>query len=174
MMPTRIFLVGFTGSGKSSIGKKLSNLLQFDFCDTDAEIEQITGKSIFQIFDTDGENFFREQERTLIAELSQKENIVVSTGGGTPCFFDNMQRMNQTGLTIYLRANPNVLKQRLVYQKHQKPLLKVVLDEKLVTYIAQLLYQREPNYQQAHITVDTLNITAKKLLWIIREKYPEK
>ena len=163
----RIFLIGFTGSGKSTIGKKLSNLLHFDFFDTDAEIERITGKSIFQIFDDEGENFFREKERTLITELSRKDNIVVSTGGGTPCFFDNMQRMNQTGLTIYLHANPNVLKQRITNQKHQKPLLKTVPDEQLTPHITQLLRQREPYYHQAQITVEAFNITAKKLLWIM-------
>jgi len=165
----RIFLIGFTGSGKSSIGKKLSNLLHFDFFDTDTEIERISGRSILQIFDEEGEIFFREKERTLIAELSQKDNIVVSTGGGTPCFFDNMQRMNQTGLTIYLHASPNVLKQRITNQKHQKPLLKTVPDEQLTPHITQLLRQREPFYQQAQITVEAFNITAKKLLWIMGE-----
>jgi len=166
----RIFLVGFTGSGKSSIGKKLANQLHFDFFDTDAEIERITGKTIAQIFEDEGEIYFREKEHTLITELSLKNNIVVSTGGGTPCFFDNMQKMNQTGLTIYLHASPSLLKHRIANQKHQKPLLKNIPDEKMTTHITQLLQQRETYYQQAQITVEAFNITAKKLLWIIEGK----
>jgi shikimate kinase len=171
-MATRIFLIGFMGSGKSSIGKKLAALFHFDFFDTDAEIERITGKTALQIFETDGENVFREKERTVIAELSQKTNIVVATGGGTPCFFDNMQRMNQTGLTIYLQASPKMLKQRITKQKQQRPLLKNIPDEQLEPYITQLLHQREPYYRQSQITVEALNLSAKKLMRVIREKYP--
>ena len=160
----RIFLIGFMGSGKSSTGKKLANLLHFDFFDTDTEIERITGKTISQIFATDGEDFFREKEREIIAGLSQKDNVVVSTGGGTPCFFDNMQLMNQTGLTIYLHANPKMLKQRLITNKKQRPLLNNVPNEKLEIHIVELLFQRGYYYRQSQITVEAFNITAKKLL----------
>ena len=160
---TRIFLIGFMGSGKTSVGKKLANLLHFEFFDTDAEIERITGKNVLEIFETAGEDFFREKERAVIAELSQKTNVVVSAGGGSPCFFDNMQRMNQTGLTIYLQATPKMLKQRLIKRKHQRPLLKNIPDDELETCITQLLHQREPDYLKCHITVEALNVTAQKL-----------
>jgi shikimate kinase len=172
MPSTRLYLIGFTGSGKSSIGKKLANLLGFDFFDTDVEIEKMTGKSIVEIFETEGETFFRKKERDVITKLSQKENIVISTGGGTPCFFDNMQRMNQTGLTVYLHATPTMLKQRILRQKAQKPLLKNVPDEQLTDYIAQLLQRRETVYRQSQIVVEAFNLTAKKLLWIMQQKYP--
>jgi len=161
-MPS-IFLVGFMGSGKTSLGKRLAKLLCFDFFDTDAEIERITGKTALQIFETDGENFFREKERAVVAKLSQKTSAVVAVGGGAPCFFDNMQRMNEAGLTIYLQATPKMLKQRLLKHKHQRPLLKDIPNEKLETYIAQLLHQREPDYRKCRITVEALNITARKL-----------
>ena len=157
------------GSGKTSIGKKLANLLHYDFFDTDAEIERLVGKTALQIFETDGESFFREKEQSVIAELSQKTNIVVSVGGGSPCFFDNMQRMNQAGLTIYLQATPKMLKQRLIKRKNQRPLLKNIPDEELEPYIVRLLQQRQPDYQKCQITVETLNITAKRLLEIIRQ-----
>jgi len=173
MTSNRIFLVGFMGSGKSSIGKKLARLLHFDFFDTDAEIERKTDKSISQIFETEGETFFREQERTLITELVQKNNIVVSTGGGLPCFFDNMQQMKQAGLTIYFRAMPNMLKQRIINSKNKRPLLDNLSDEELTAHIAQLLHQRESDYRQSHLIVEAFNLTPQKLLWIIRLKYPE-
>ncbi|MCL2041466.1 MAG: shikimate kinase [Bacteroidales bacterium] len=163
-----IYLIGFMGSGKSSIGKKLSNLLHFDFVDTDAEIERLTGKSIAQIFDVGEEHLFREQERTLIAELSQRDNIVVATGGGTPCYFDNMQRMNESGLTVYLHANPKILKQRLIKQKSKRPLLQNIPDESLELHIAEMLFQRGHYYCQSKITVEAFNITAKKLMEMIK------
>ena len=165
---SRIFLIGFMGSGKSSIGRRLAKLLHFDFFDTDSEIMKKTGKTAIEIFETDGEDFFRKKEQEVITELSPKINAVVSTGGGTPCFFDNMQQMNQTGLTIYLQAHPKVLKQRVIRRKHQRPLLKDIPNEQLETYIAQLLHQREPDYQKSQITVAAFNITAKKLLEVIR------
>ena len=155
------------GSGKTSIGKKLANLLHFDFFDTDAEIERHVGKTALQIFETDGESFFREKEQSVITELSQKTNVVVSVGGGSPCFFDNMQRMNQAGLTIYLQATPKMLKQRVIKRKHQRPLLKDIPDEELEPYIARLLQQREPDYQKCQITVEAFNISAKKILEVI-------
>ena len=163
-----IYLIGFMGSGKSSVGRKLASLLQYDFLDTDTEIERRTGKSIPQIFDTEGECFFREQEQALIAELCQKDNIVVATGGGTPCFFDNMQRMNQAGLTIYLHAIPKILKHRLIKRKHLRPLLQNIPDEKMEPYIAEQLFQRGHYYCQAKITVEAFNVTARKLLWTIQ------
>ena len=164
MMTTRIFLIGFMGSGKTSLGRKLAKLLRFDFFDTDVEIERTTGKSVLQIFETEKEDFFREQEQAVLAELAEKTNAVVSTGGGTPCAFDNMQRMNNAGLTIYLKATPKMLKQRVIRRKHQRPLLKNTPDEALETHIAQLLQQREPEYQKCQLTVEAFNITAKKLL----------
>jgi shikimate kinase len=152
------------GCGKTTIARRLAHQLYFDFIDTDAKIERITGKKILQIFETDGEDFFREKEREVIAELSQKENIVVATGGGMPCHFDNMQMMNKTGLTIYLRANPKVLKQRVIRRKHRRPLLKDIPDEELELCITQLLHQREPDYLKSQITIEAFNITAKKLI----------
>ena len=145
----RIFLIGFMGSGKSSTGKKLANLLHFDFFDTDTEIERITGKTISQIFATDGEDFFREKEREIIAELSQKDNVVVSTGGGTPCFFDNMQLMNQTGLTIYLHANPKMLKQRLITNKKQRPQRKIGNPHCRTAFSTRILLPSIPNHRRS-------------------------
>ena len=165
---TRIYLIGFMGSGKSSIGKKLANLLHFDFVDTDAEIERLIGKSIAQIFDAGEEHLFREQERMLIAKLSQRDNIVVATGGGTPCYFDNMYRMNESGLTVYLHANPKILKQRLIKQKSKRPLLQNIPDESMELHIAEMLFQRGGHYCQSKITVEAFNITAKKLMEAIK------
>jgi len=155
------------GSGKTSTGKKLAHLLHFDFFDTDAEIERATGKSVLQIFETEGESSFREKEQAVIAELAEKTNVVVSAGGGSPCFFDNMQRMNNAGLTIYLKANPKMLKQRVIKRKSQRPLLKNTPDDQLEAHIAHLLRQREPYYQKCQITVEAFNSTAKKLLEVI-------
>jgi shikimate kinase len=150
------------GSGKTTIGNKLARLLNYDFIDTDQEIEHLTNNTILQIFESKSELFFREQERKILLSCSEKEHVVVSTGGGLPCFFDNMRLMNETGHTIYLHASEKTLGKRLA-QQQQRPLIKNIAKEALEIEIKNMLIQREPFYRQANTTINIINLTAQKL-----------
>src|SRR5215217_1973749 len=108
-----VFLIGFMGSGKTFVGKKLAQLLKTTFIDLDEVIEKSEEKTISQIFSQNGEEFFRERESHYLKSLSERSNVVIATGGGTPCFHDNMKWMNENGITIYLKAKSEILFDRL-------------------------------------------------------------
>lgn len=146
------------GSGKSTYGKKLATKLNYDFIDTDAAIERMTGKPIAQIFAQDGEDSFRQLERSILVSLTKRQNIVVSTGGGTPCFFDNMALMNKTGVTVYLQLAPESLAQRLIQSKSERPLLQRISNEELPGYIKMHLFERESFYKKSGITIKGENL----------------
>lgn len=141
------------GSGKSTVGKKLANKMNFQFIDLDKFIEDSTGKSITEIFETRGENYFRDIEHKCLRNIENQTNTLVSCGGGTPCFFDNMQWMNTKGITVYLQMNPLSLVSRLKQGKNERPLLKGKSDEDMLNFISNSLTEREKYYTQAHITV---------------------
>lgn len=170
-MGKSIFLVGYMGSGKSTIGKKLANKLNYDFLDTDQTIEDITDKSVSQIFNDEGEAAFRQLERSLIISMSGRKNMVVSTGGGAPCFFDNMAMMNKSGYTVYIKLHPDSLAKRIIASHTERPLLKRIPIDDLPAYISYHLKEREPFYSKARITIkgeslkiDDLLLELKKLL----------
>jgi shikimate kinase len=119
----RIFLIGFMGSGKSSMGAAISSDLGLRFIDLDKAIESKFGKDIPAIFATDGEKHFRELEQQTLQELLEEDDYVMACGGGTPCFFDNMDRMNEAGVTIYLKMSTDVLADRLQTETETRPLL---------------------------------------------------
>src|SRR5688500_7926474 len=98
----KVFLIGFMGSGKSTVGKKLAQKMTLDFIDLDAYIEKQRQKTISYFFENFGEEKFREIERDALAELLEKDNVVISTGGGTPCFFDNMEKIKKNGISVYI------------------------------------------------------------------------
>ena len=116
----KIYIIGFMGSGKSTAGKKLASLMGWTFVDLDKKIEEFAGKSIPEIFAQDGETSFREIEAKILRSLNSLKNTVISTGGGTPCYSDNMEYMLDTGLTLYLKLTPGQLKSRLSGIKWQK------------------------------------------------------
>lgn len=148
----RIFLIGFMGSGKSYTGKKLAHLLDYPFVDLDDWIEKEAGKTITKIFAEEGEEVFRKTEKKALHDMNQFKNVVVATGGGVPCFFDNINWMNQQGLTIFLDTPVEILISRLIAEKDHRPLLKQLPDrEALKSYIEQKLEARSPYYQQAWV-----------------------
>lgn len=153
-MGKTIFLVGFMGSGKSTLGKKLATHFQADFIDLDTEIEKKCGKSVNEIFDTEGENFFREKEKEALRNLPDKEILFVATGGGTPCFHDNMKWMKEHGVVIYLNLPTAILIGRLKNDKKNRPLIKTLDDKALSNYINEKLEERNPFYEQADILVN--------------------
>lgn len=153
-MKKHAFLIGFMGSGKSHWGRLLASALQRPFIDLDALIEEKAGTSIAAIFAESGEAGFREMERNQLHELDNIPPTVVAAGGGTPCFFDNMARMKKTGTTIYLKVQPEILVERLINEKTQRPLLKDTDNAGLPELIQKRLAERESWYSQADFTLE--------------------
>lgn len=147
--PKRIFLVGYMGCGKTYTGKRLARKYNVDFVDLDAFIEQRYFKTISKIFEEKGESEFRRIEKNMLEEVSQFENVIISTGGGTACFFENMEKMNEVGETVYLQATPQELFDYLKNARQNRPLLRDKTDEELLQFITDALKQREPFYLKA-------------------------
>ncbi|RHP60923.1 shikimate kinase [Bacteroides sp. OF04-15BH] len=151
---TRIILIGYMGAGKTTLGKALAREMNVQFCDLDWFIEERYHRTIQQIFDEKGEAGFRDIERKMLYEVADFENIVISCGGGTPCFFDNIEFMNSKAQTVYLKATPEILFQHLKMGKNERPLLKNKTDEELMQYITESLAKREPFYSKADYIFD--------------------
>ncbi len=145
----KIFLVGFMGCGKSSIGKRLSRKIGYDFIDLDTFIESNNKRSIYNIISKEGEAVFRQYEKDALLSLENRDNLVVATGGGTPCFFDNMEIINKMGVSVYLKMSPVSLAKRLEDSKHSRPLLKNNTGLDLLLKIKEMLNEREKFYMQA-------------------------
>ena len=146
----RIFLIGYMGAGKTTVGKVLSRQLELSFIDLDHYIEGRYHKTVGQLFAEKGEDAFRDIERRMLREVAAFEDVLVSTGGGAPCFFDNMEFMNRAGKTVFLDVHPDVLFRRLRVAKQQRPILQGKEDDELKTFIIQALEKRAPFYHQAH------------------------
>lgn len=150
----RIVLLGFMGSGKTTVGKLLAQSLSLEFIDLDSFIEKQSGKKIKEIFEEEGETAFREKERQALSQLLKEDNIVLAAGGGTPCFFDNMKWISANAIAVYLRTDPEILYRRLSDPgtRKQRPLLKnppVSLRES----IRKSLAEREKFYLQAGLII---------------------
>ena len=146
---TRILLTGYMGAGKTTLGRALAERLGMTFIDLDQYIEQRFRKSISQIFAEKGEEGFRDIERRMLHEVAEFEDVIISTGGGTPCFFDNIDFMNSKGITVYLKVPVERLFIRLSIARRQRPLIKDKNDEELRAFIAEQLAKREPHYSKA-------------------------
>ena len=134
---TRIFLIGYMGAGKTTLGKAFAREMSLNFIDLDWFIEERFHKTVQQL------------ERKMLHEVAEFEDVVVSTGGGTPCFFDNMEYMNDCGDTVFLDVEPAVLFRRLRVAKQQRPLLANKSDEELMDFICEALQKRHPFYSKA-------------------------
>lgn len=149
------YLVGMMGSGKTHLGKQLAERLKVPFLDLDQCIEADEERSISDIFEKEGEGHFREIEAQRLRVIADDyEAVVVATGGGTPCFHDNMVWMKQTGHTIYLKAAPELLVERLLQSGEGRPLIAGLNRHQLAEKISALTEKREPFYLQAHETVE--------------------
>ena len=147
----RVFLIGFMGAGKTSIGKALSAKMKYSFVDLDFFIERRYHKTIRQIFEEKGEDAFREIECKALREVAEFENVIVSTGGGTPCFHQNMMFMKERGTTVYLKASNEELVRRINLNKNTRPLLKDFSNDKLSRFVEQTMARRSSFYEQAQI-----------------------
>lgn len=160
----RIFLLGFMGSGKSHWGRLWAAAHNFNFIDLDEELEKQEQKTVAAIFETRGEDYFRQKETILLRSLTAQSNSIVSCGGGTPCFFDNMAWMNKNGLTIFLEATTQFILKNIKNEKDKRPLIKDKDDAEVIFFIDQKLKERQPYYSKAKIIfpAEDLNIDSIK------------
>jgi len=159
----KIYLVGFMASGKSFLGKHLAESLGCDFLDLDAMIEKGEGRSISQIFEESGEGVFRDLESRYLKKTQNLKRTIISTGGGTPCFAENMDWMNEVGITIYLKASTEKIAERLKKEKSKRPLVAQKDGKELEKFIADLLEKRESFYQMATFVCNA-NLDLDKIL----------
>lgn len=148
---TRIYLIGYMGAGKTTLGAPLAKALGMSFIDLDIYIENRYHKSINELFSQLGEQEFRIIEHKMLEEVSIIENVVIATGGGTPCHFDNLAIMRNSGLTIYLEVSIEKLHKRLIVGKWKRPKLKNKSNDELLDFITNGLSERLSYYEQAEI-----------------------
>jgi shikimate kinase len=150
----RIILVGYMGSGKTTMGKALSKETGMMFYDLDWYIENRMHTTVPQLFAERGEEAFRQIEYNMLHEVGEFEDVIISCGGGTPCFFDNIDYLNRQGDVVYLKADPETLYKHLLMAKVERPLLKGKSPEELIAYITEHLKERAPYYEKARYTLD--------------------
>jgi len=147
------------GSGKTTLGKKIANKLNKSFFDLDAEIELLEKMKVAEIFQSKGEGYFRNLESDVLQEITtNNQDYVMSLGGGTPCFNDNLILINQSGTSIYLKYNSGMLASRLINSKTERPLLKGLNEEELNHFVANKLNEREEYYNQSDYILEGNNI----------------
>lgn len=146
------------GAGKSTAGKKLARALGYDFFDTDKMLESKYKIAIDSFFNKYGEELFRKLEHQCLTETFGYNNCVISTGGGLPCYFDAMQKINEEGISIYLELNAKAVYSRLIHSKQKRPLLAGKNEEELLLYIDSKLEERKPFYTKANIIVPAVDI----------------
>ncbi|MFZ6052175.1 shikimate kinase [Halocola ammonii] len=166
----KVFLVGYMGSGKSTVGKPLARELGVDFFDLDKFIRKTEGKSVEEIFEKEGETVFRGLERKALKRMmAENDNFVLATGGGTPCFYDNMKVMNDTGITVYLKMDVASLAYRLRHANEVRPLLADKNPEDLEAFVKQHLEERIEFYEDAQKIVPALGFDRKKIRTLAEE-----
>lgn len=163
----KIYLIGYMGCGKSTLGRRLSEHTGMQFIDMDHYIEARNHKTIPQIFSEEGEAEFRKKEQKALVELSEFTNVIIATGGGAPCFFNNMELMNQTGKTVYMDINPEILADRLLKSKTERPLIKGKTHDELVAFINETLTKRNEFYRQAKYRITEPDLDLDYLLNLI-------
>ena len=167
----RVIIIGYMGAGKTTVGKALAKQLGIPFYDLDWYIESRMRKTVAQLFAERGEEGFRKIEHAMLHEVAEFENVIISCGGGTPCFYDNMEYLNSMGDTIYLKATPEVLHKHLQMGKGVRPLLLNKTPEERQAFITEQLALREPYYSTARHTLDVnlldsydkINISVKRI-----------
>ena len=159
----KIFLIGFMGCGKTTWGRKLAAHLGYEFIDLDHALQDKVGTTIAEYFATHGEDSFRKLESSLLKETDYPENTIVSTGGGLPCFFDNLQWMNTNGKTLYIKLSPKTLADRLENSKTVRPVLQGKKGDELVAFIAEKLAEREGYYLQATYSISGIDLSVEKM-----------
>ena len=165
----RIYLIGYMGCGKSTLGRKLAKHAGMQFIDMDHYIEKRNCKTVPQIFNEEGEAEFRKKERKALEELSEFSDVVIATGGGAPCFYNNIDLMNRTGKTIYMNIDPQILAARLLSSKTERPLIKGKSRDELVRFIDESLQNRNEFYSRAHIQITKPDMDLAEVMRMIEQ-----
>lgn len=166
----RIFLIGYMGAGKSTVGKQLARELNVPWFDLDAVITENEEQTIQEIFDKNGESGFRGAERNYLQKIVEAQpNMVLSTGGGTPCFYDNMHFMQQNGTVVYLEMDPGTLAHRLKNSKASRPLIRQIPEDQLKIHIRNHLEERIAIYNDAHIVFPAMGMNKGKIEKLIAQ-----
>lgn len=161
----KVFLIGFMGCGKTHWGKLLSEKLAMPFFDLDEKIEEHEGRTIAEIFAKEGEEYFRLLEKDVLHLLTEShEAFIMATGGGTPCFYNNIDYLKKKGTVVWINCSTDCLYQRLVKEKDKRPLISNIADADLKTYIVKKYSGRKIYYQQANVILPEENITLENLL----------
>lgn len=162
----RIFLLGMMGCGKSHWGKVLSKHFSLPFFDLDYEVEFDQNKTIGQIFESEGEAYFRDLETKILKRFAQKDNFILALGGGTPCFNDNMSWVSDMGESIWINESPETIRERLLPERAHRPLLKSLNDESLLQFLKDKIEERTPFYSKAKFIVSGSPITTEDFMFI--------
>jgi len=164
----KIFLIGFMGSGKTYWGLQLSKKLNIPFFDLDEQVINTEGRSINEIFENYGEEYFRLKEKGMLHAITEgHDSFVMACGGGSPCYFNNIDYMNQSGATVWLNTPINTLYKRLLQEKNERPLLKGLSDDQLKGFIIKKFADRKIYYEQANVIVDDENISLDHFIELI-------
>ena len=169
-----LFLVGYMGCGKTTVGRRLARRLKMDFCDTDTMVERMEGASVGDIFRYEGEARFRELEREVLERIiARKEPCVVSTGGGLPVWRDNMERMNDAGVTLYIHRSAERIARRLSpYGRRKRPSLRGLADEELVGFMRANMAERAAFYERSQLIFDGDRLSDSELIEEILNNLP--
>jgi shikimate kinase len=166
----KFFLTGYMGSGKSTVGEKLAAKLKYDFIDLDKLIESDYKQSIPEIFATKGEKEFRAMEHNTLKRVIEKNNVVVACGGGTPCYYDNMELMSNNGVTVYIKMSVDALVDRLTNAKEKRPLIENKTAPELRSFIKRQLEKREDIYHKAQYTVKGKDLNVDELALFVKKE----
>jgi shikimate kinase len=167
---SKIFLIGYMGSGKSTVGKKLAAKIGYEFIDLDKFIESEYKQTIPEIFATKGEKEFRAMEHNALKKLIEKNNLVIACGGGTPCYYENIELMNNNGVTVYIKMSADMLVSRLINAKVKRPLIENKTEKELHAFVNRQLEKREDIYHQAQYTVKGKDLDINELAKFVKEQ----
>lgn len=166
----RIYLVGYMGAGKTTAAKRLANRLGWEVADTDDLFEEKYRISVDDFFQKYDEPLYRKLESEILKSTESRDHIVISTGGGTACYFDNMDWMNQHGLTIFMRISPAATVDRVLHSRHKRPLARGKTEAELMEFVSQHYAARLPFYERAQITVKSEDFDLEGLMELIEGK----
>ncbi len=164
----RIYLIGYMGCGKTTLGRKLAATLNLTFIDLDTFLEEKYFRTIPQIFKEEGEAEFRRKEQNVLHEVSTFDDVIVATGGGAPCFFDNMEVMNNTGFCIFLDVDTGSLVSRLIHAKTERPIIKGKSPDELHHFIDEMMLKRRPFYEKARYILKGSEIKPDQVIELLK------
>ena len=166
----RIYLVGYMGAGKTTAARRLAQRLGWEVADTDDLFEAKYKISVCDFFNKYDEPLYRKLESEVLKETEKLENVVISTGGGTACYFDNMDWMNQHGLTVFMRISPAAAVDRVLHSRHKRPLARGKTEAELMEFVSQHYAARMPFYERAQITVKSEDFDLEGLMLLIENQ----